>query len=156
MCGKEVHLRGSLPLALLLLSGAASLPAGTPVALPGIPDFRLPSAGVVDTVFPLATGGAAPYTYSLSGQPPGIRFLAGTRKARGTLPTVPVETTCTVRYSVRDGAGSTASVTFTATVVPPRASLSLPGIPNSRVPSGGVVNTEFPPRREVGRRTLTA
>lgn len=148
------HLRGGLPLALLLLSGSASLPAGPPLALPGIPDFRLPSAGVVDTLFPLATGGAAPYTYSLSGQPPGIRFFAGTRKARGTLPTVPVETTYTVRYSVRDGTGSTASVTFTATVVPPlrrgvpvRRGSGWRSRPRRTVPDGPIGSRWLPGRR---------
>ncbi len=74
----------SVPL-FLLLAGAPSVAAGTSLSLPGLPDFRLPPAGVVDTVFPAATGGAAPYTYSLSGQPPGITFFPGTRVASGTL-----------------------------------------------------------------------
>ena len=147
------RLRDALTLSILLLAGMPSVLTATALSLPGIPNFRLPSAGVVNTVFPAATGGAAPYTYALSGQPPGISFAAGTRIASGTLPTVATETTYTVTYSVTDGAGASASVSFTATVVPPPApppppppppSLSLPGIPNFRLPSAGVVNTVFP------------
>ena len=121
----------------------ASVP---PLSLPGIPNSRVPSGGVVNTLFPAATGGRAPYEYSLSGQPPGITFSPSTRVASGTLPTVWIETAYTIVYTVRDRAGASASVTFTATVRPPASvpPLSLPGIPNSRVPSGGVVNTLFP------------
>ncbi len=137
---------GVLPTLLFpLLAGAPSITAGQPLSLPGIPDFRLPSAGVVDTVFPAATGGAAPYAYSLSGQPPGITFFPGTRAASGTLPTVATETAYTVTYGVADGAGDAASVTFLATVVPPTPPpLSLPDLPDFRLPSAGVVDTVFP------------
>ena len=123
-------------------------PAPPPLSVPGIPDFRLPSGGTVNTVFPAATGGTAPYAYSVSGLPPGITFYPSTRGASGTLPTVSTETTYTITYSVTDSAGASASVTFTATVVPPPPPppppLVLPGIPNFRVPSGGVVSTLFP------------
>ncbi len=133
-----------------LLAATAPLSARTSdrtaLSLPGIPNFRLPSAGVVNTLFPAATGGRTPYTYSLSGQPPGITFSPSTRVASGTLPTVWIDTAYTIVYTVRDRAGASASVIFTATVRPPASvpPLSVPGIPNSRVPSGGVVNTLFP------------
>ncbi len=138
-----------LPL-FLLLSGAASLPASTSLSLPGIPDFRLPSAGSVDTVFPAATGGRRPYSYSISGLPSGISFSSSTRRARGTLPTVSVDTTYRVTYSVWDSLGATDSSTFTAVVRPPvrRPSssppLSLPGVSDFRLPSAGSVDTVFP------------
>ena len=149
--GDLKRLRDALTLFILLMAGVPSALTATRLSLPSIPDFRLPSAGAVNTVFPAATGGAAPYTYSLSGQPPGISFSAGSRRASGTLPTVTTETTYTVTYSVSDGAGASASVSFRATVVPPPAPpppppppLSLPTIPDFRLPSGGVVNTVFP------------
>ena len=135
---------------LFLLAATAPLSARTSdrtaLSLPGIPNSRVPSAGVVNTLFPAATGGRAPYEYSLSGLPPGITFSPSTRVASGTLPTVWIDTAYTIVYTVRDGAGASASVVFTATVRPPASvpPLSLPGIPNSRVPSGGVVNTLFP------------
>ena len=144
------RLRDALTLFILLMVGVPSALTAARLSLPSIPDFRLPSAGVVNTVFPAATGGAAPYTYGVSGLPPGISFSRSSRRASGTLPTVATETTYTVTYSVRDGAGASASVSFTATVVPPPAppppppSLSLPTIPDFRLPSGGSVDTVFP------------
>ncbi len=92
--------------------------APPPLSVPGIPDFRLPSGGSVNTVFPAATGGSAPYAYSVSGLPPGITFYSSTRGASGTLPTVSTETTYTITYSVTDSAGASDAVTFTATVRP--------------------------------------
>ncbi len=67
-----------------------------PLSVPGIPNFRVPSAGSVSTVFPAATGGTAPYAYGLSGLPPGITFSPSTRLASGTLLTVATETTYTI------------------------------------------------------------
>lgn len=145
------RLRYALTPFILLMAGMPSVLTATRLSLPSIPDFRLPSAGVVNTVFPAATGGAAPYTYSVSGLPPGISFTGSSRRASGTLPTVSTETTYTVTYSVRDGAGASASVSFRATVAPPPAppppppsSLSLPTVPDFRLPSGGSVDTVFP------------
>ncbi len=89
-----------------------------PLSVPGIPNFRVPSGGVVNTLFPAATGGIAPYAYSLSGLPPGLTFAASTRIASGTLPTVRTETTYTITYAVTDSVGTSDSVTFTATVRP--------------------------------------
>ena len=87
-----------------------------PLSLPGIPNSRVPSGGVVNTLFPAATGGRAPYEYSLSGLPPGITFSPSTRVASGTLPTVTTDTTYAITYSVRDSRGATDSSSFTATV----------------------------------------
>ena len=92
-------------------------PPPSALSLPGIPNFRLPSGGVIDTVFPAATGGRRPYSYGVSGLPPGISFSSRTLRARGTLPTVLIDTTYTITYSVRDSRSATASVTFTAVVV---------------------------------------
>lgn len=94
-------------------------PAPPPLSVPGIPNFRLPSGGSVNTVFPAATGGTAPYLYSVSGLPPGITFAASTRRASGTLPTVGTDTTYTITYTATDSAGASASVTFVAIVAAP-------------------------------------
>ena len=125
-----------------------------PLSLPGIPNFPgLASGRTLSTVFPAATGGTPPYSYSVSGLPPGLSFAASTRIASGTLPTVTTDTTYTVTYTATDSAGAFARVTFSATVVPrppppppppPLPPLSVPGIPDFRVPSGGVVSTLFP------------
>ena len=91
----------------------ASVP---PLSLPGIPNSRVPSGGVVNTLCPAATAGRAPYEYSLFGLPPGITFSPSTRVASGTLPTVTTDTTYPITYSVRDSRGATDSTSFSATV----------------------------------------
>ncbi len=97
-----------------------------PLSAPGIPNFdNLPSAGTVNTTFAVATGGTPPYSYSLSGLPPGITFNAATRVASGTLPIVSRRTTYNLTYTVTDSASATDSESFTATVVPP----AKPGAP---------------------------
>lgn len=105
-------------------------PTATPLACPGIPDFTLPSGGAVHTVFGEASGGTPPYSYSLSGQPPGITFVASTRVASGTLPTPATDTTYRVTYTCRDQGGSTDSTIFSATVQA-AASVPVPGTPAS-------------------------
>lgn len=123
-------------------------PTTNPLSLPAIPNFRVPSGGLVNTPFPPATGGTSPYSYGLRGLPPGISFNAATRVASGTLPTVTRDTTYVITYSATDSAALSTSVTFTSTVLPPPPPppppLTLPGIPNFRVPARGVVNTPFP------------
>ncbi len=94
-------------------------PSSTPLSVPAIPNFRLPSAGAVNTVLPAASGGGPPYRYGVSGLPPGIAFFPSTRRATGTLPTVRRSTTYTIRYTATDSAGASDSVTFTATILPP-------------------------------------
>ncbi len=107
-----------------------------PLSVPGIPNFRLPSGGSVSTVFPAATGGTVPYAYSMSGLPPGITFVASTRRASGTLPTVTTETDYTITYTATDSASASASVTFVATV---RAPPPLPPPPSAPQLSGSVL-----------------
>ena len=110
------------------------------LVLPYIPNFHVPAGGTVNTLFPAATGGTPPYTYSVLGLPPGITFAPSTRIASGTLPDVDVATTYTITYTVTDSASQSDLVTFTATVAPP---LFLPYIPNFVVPAGGIVSTLF-------------
>jgi len=93
-------------------------PPPAALSLPSIPNFRVPARGSVNTPFPAASGGTPPYSYGLSGLPPGLSFNGTTRVASGTLPNVRVETVYTITYSVRDSAGRSTSVSFTATVVP--------------------------------------
>ena len=107
-----------------------------PLSVPGIPNFRLPSGGSVNTVFPAATGGTAPYVYRVSGLPPGITFVASTRGASGTLPTVTTETDYTITYTATDSASASASVTFVATV---RAPPPPPPPPSAPQLSGSVL-----------------
>ncbi len=118
-------------------------PPPPPLSLPSIPDFRVPSGGSVSTLFPAATGGTAPYAYSLSGLPPGITFAQSTRRATGTLPTVGVDTTYTITYSVTDNVGGTASVSFLTTVraaaAPPPPDPSPPSPPTTD--GGSIVKT---------------
>ena len=68
----------------------------------------------VQLTLPAATGGTAPYTYSLSALPAGLNFDAGTRVISGT-PTTATPAT-PVTYTVTDATGQTASLTFTIEV----------------------------------------
>ncbi len=110
-------------------------PDSPPLAAPSVSDFRVPSGGVVDTVFRVATGGTPPYTYGLSGLPPGISFTSSTRRARGTLPTVLIDTTYTITYSVSDSAGATDSLTFTMVVAAPASPPPPPPPPTTPPPT---------------------
>ena len=68
---------------------------------------------------PVATGGTAPYTYSLSPIPAGLSFSSAARLLSGTPTTATTATTIT--YTARDAAGRSASLTFTITVTAPPA-----------------------------------
>ena len=68
---------------------------------------------VVNLALPIATGGAAPYTYTLAPLPGGLSFNATERELSGTPTTV--ETT-TATYTATDANGTSASLTFTITV----------------------------------------
>ena len=63
---------------------------------------------------PVATGGTAPYTYSLSPIPAGLSFNTATRILSGTPTTAATATS--IIYTARDAAGRSASLTFTITV----------------------------------------
>ena len=63
---------------------------------------------------PVATGGTAPYTYSLSPIPAGLSFSSATRILSGTPTTAATATS--IIYTARDAAGRSASLTFTITV----------------------------------------
>ena len=68
----------------------------------------------VNVTLPVATGGTAPYTYSISALPAGLYFDAATQQIYGTPTTV--VSAHPVTYTVRDANGSTASLDFTITV----------------------------------------
>ena len=71
----------------------------------------------VSLSLPIATGGTAPYTYSLAPIPAGLSFSSATRILSGTPTTAATATSTT--YTVRDTAGRSASLTFTITVAAP-------------------------------------
>ena len=68
---------------------------------------------ITPLVLPEATGGTAPYTYTLSSIPNGLAFDTTTRELSGTPTTA--ETTATT-YTATDAANVSASLTFTITV----------------------------------------
>ena len=68
----------------------------------------------VDVTLPIAVGGTAPYTYSISALPAGLYFDTGARQIRG-IPTT-VGHAHPVTYTVTDATGQTASLNFTITV----------------------------------------
>ena len=66
-------------------------------------------------VLPEATGGTAPFTYSLSALPAGLSYDAATRTISGT-PTAVTDGAVLAIYTVIDSEGSAAALTFTITV----------------------------------------
>ena len=66
-------------------------------------------------VLPEASGGTAPFTYSLSALPAGLSFDTATRTISGT-PTAATDGAVLVIYTVIDSEGSAAALTFTITV----------------------------------------
>ena len=72
----------------------------------------------------MATGGTAPYTYTLTPQPPaGLLFDAATRVLSG-IPTTPIPAT-PYTYTATDAAAQTASLTFTIEVTGGAANLDV-------------------------------
>jgi len=91
---------------------------------------------------PVATGGTAPYTYSVSTLPAGLTFTAATRTVSG-IPTA--EGTTTVTYTVTDSAdpGVSASDTFDITIGAPPA-LTLPVVQAQTGTRRSAVNVQLP------------
>ena len=72
------------------------------------------SSPIAPVLLPVATGGTAPYTYTLAPLPDGLVFDSGTRQLTGT-PTTVGSTSAT--YTATDAASRTASLTFTINVI---------------------------------------
>ena len=97
-----------------LALGIPQVPAGLRFDPNMIADQRFTVDILVGMTLPIAVGGTAPYTYSISALPAGLYFDHATRQIRGTPTTV--VSAHPVTYTVRDAAGQTASLTFTITV----------------------------------------
>ena len=96
---------------------------GLALTASGNQNYTLNTA-ITDLELPVATGGTAPLTYTLTGPsggnlPAGLNFNAGTRMLSGTPNTAG---TTTLTYEVTDDNGASTSVDFTVTV---NASLAL-------------------------------
>ena len=77
----------------------------------------------VNLTLPSATGGTAPYSYTLSPIPAGLQFNTTTQVLSGTPTTATPATPAT--YTATDATGQTASLTFTITVTdPPTAGIT--------------------------------
>ena len=69
----------------------------------------------VSLTLPFASGGTAPYTYTLAPLPNGLQLNSATRELSGT-PLTPMDAT-SVTYTATDATGRTADLTFTMTVI---------------------------------------
>lgn len=81
-------------------------------SLPTVMDRSVDWNSAFDLTLPEATSGDAPLTYTLTGSPtlpPGLSFVAATRRLHGTLTTVG---TYALTYTVEDADGDTAVRTF--------------------------------------------
>ena len=70
---------------------------------------------ISDIELPAAAGGAGDIAYSVSGLPAGLSFDATTRTISGT-PDAATDEAVEITYTAADGAGATASLTFSITV----------------------------------------
>jgi len=70
---------------------------------------------ISDIELPAAAGGAGDIAYSVSGLPAGLSFDAATRTISGT-PDAATDEAVEITYTAADGAGATASLTFSITV----------------------------------------
>ena len=100
-------------------TATATVPAPNPLAFsPNTIAAQTFTVGTaVSLSLPIATGGTAPYTYSLSRVPAGLSFSSATRTLSGTPSTAAAATSIT--YTVRDAAERNTSLTFTITVSAP-------------------------------------
>ena len=110
--------------AFALIGCAASAPIGAPTFSVQVGDRSFPVGNAIPPlVLPPATGGAAPVTYSLGAQIPGLAFDAETRTLSGT-PTV--ADSYRVSYQARDVNGRSAKLEFTVVVEPSDSAGSIP------------------------------
>ena len=99
-------------------------------------NYRLGTA-IPNLELPVATGGTAPLTYTLTGLPPGLTFNAGTRTLSGTPNTAG---TTTLTYTVTDTNGASTNVAFTV-----NAGLALTAPANQNYTQGTAIsNLELP------------
>ena len=91
----------------------------TPTTIPitftpdSVPDQTFTVGTPVSLTLPSATGGTAPYTYTLSPIPAGLQFDTATQLLSGT-PTT--EGTTTLTYTATDATGASAALNFTINV----------------------------------------
>ncbi|MXZ80240.1 MAG: trypsin-like serine protease, partial [Gammaproteobacteria bacterium] len=90
---------------------------------PTIADQTFTVGSPVNLTLPTATGGTAPYNYTLSPIPPGLNFNAATQLLSGT-PTTPGTTNAT--YTATDAIGTSASLNFTIEVTDPVVPIDSP------------------------------
>ena len=88
-------------------------PTGLTFSPSAIADQTFTVGTSVSLTLPIATGGTAPYTYTLSPLPDGLQFDGAARLLTGT-PTSGGTTNTT--YTARDAGGQSTSLTFTITV----------------------------------------
>ena len=139
----DVQLRNSVG-----IRNSQSITATTTAAdlMPTAPTVANQS-GEVNTAFtvtlPVGTGGDAPLSYAVSGQPSWATFTAATRVLAGT---PDAAATTTVTYTVTDNDGDTDSTTFTITIAPEDLTPAAPTIADQ----SGKVGTAFSVTLPVG------
>lgn len=107
--------QSSIWLALALLFGSVQVVAQLTFGTASIDDVSVEvGQRIAGRVLPAATGGSAPYTYTLPGLPNGLSFDPSDRTLSGT-PTAIVSTS-NYTYTVQDNVGATASLNFEITV----------------------------------------
>ena len=109
--GTTLASRGSGGVVLWRLAPPPSPIIFTPIE---VDDQTFTVGTLVSLTLPVATGGTAPYTYTLAPLPNGLQFNPATRVLQGT-PLTPMDATA-VTYTATDATGASASLTFTITV----------------------------------------
>ena len=119
-------------------------PASAPITFTpdSVADQTFTVGTVVNLTLPSATGGTAPYTYSLSPIPAGLQFDTTTQLLSGT-PTTATPAT-SVTYTATDATGASVSLTFTITVTDAPAT-GITFVPNTIDDLTLTVNTPMDP-----------
>ena len=106
-----------------------------------IADQTFTADTAVSLTLPIATGGTAPYTYTLSPIPAGIQFDTTTRVLSGT-PTTAGTTNAT--YTATDASRQTETLNFTITVTPAPITFNPSTIIDQTFTAGDPVNLTLP------------
>ena len=122
--------------------------AGLALTTPANQNYTLDTA-ITGLTLPVATGGTAPLTYTLTGLPAGLIFNPGTGTLSGTPSALG---TTTLTYKVTDANGASTSVTFTVSV---SAELALDTPDDQNYTPGRTIRSLILPAATGGTGTLT-
>ena len=111
-------------------SASATVTTVQPRAVSAVTNQALDWGSDLNYTLPVATGGAAPYTYAVSGLPSWASYNASTRRITGTAAGAAATTTVSVTVTdSNNDAGSATTFTIAVTAIAPPLATNLAGTP---------------------------